>query len=167
MKLHTIFWYPTTILTGILAGYMVSNSIMLCRFFNWYITSGNEALLHQTYTVFRLEHSPQVPYNIPIYVALLVGILWTILSFIIKRDRIVAIIAGLSTLWVGIIFTGISLDEAESAVLSGVANDSVTRHYLNVNVPAHTIFAIIYIVSLFLLLMSGRRAKKQISKEKV
>lgn len=160
IKLHSIFWYPTVILTGVLAGFMVSHAIMLGRFFNWYISSGNEELLHRTYTVFRLESSPQVTYDIPLYLALVVGILWTVLSFLIRKDRIVAFIAGLSTLWTGFIFTATGLGEAEDAVLSGMADAAVTRHYLNINLPIHSLFAVIYLVSLFLLLWSGRRAKK-------
>src|SRR5689334_1985136 len=40
-----VFWCLTTMLTGVLAGYMVSHSIMLGRFFNWYLETGNTDLL--------------------------------------------------------------------------------------------------------------------------
>lgn len=160
-KLHSAFWYPTTVLTGILAGFMVSHAIMLGRFFNWYILSGNEELLHQTYTVFRLESSPQVPYDIPLFLALLSGVIWTILCFIVKKDRIVALTAGLSTFWVGFIFFASNLGEAEDAVLSNTASAALTQHYLTVNIPVHTLFAAIYLVSFILLLWSARRRKME------
>jgi hypothetical protein len=59
-KLFWIFWCSTTMLTGILAGFLVSHSIMLGRFFQWFMESGNENLLHQTYTVFRAASSPHI-----------------------------------------------------------------------------------------------------------
>ncbi len=160
-RLHTIFWYATTILTGVLAGFMVSHAIMLGRFFNWFITSGNEGLLHNTYTAFRLEYSPQVLYNIPLYLALVSGAIWTIVTFVLKKERIVALTAGLSTLWVGFIFYATNLGKAEEAVLTGAADPVLTQHYLSVNIPLHALFAAIYLISFALLLWAGRRAKRQ------
>lgn len=160
IKLHTFIWYPLTILTGMLAGFMVSHSIMLGRFFNWYITSGNEDLLRETFTVFRAQSNAKAMYDIPLYVAFILGIIWTIVSFVIKKDRIIALIAGLSTLWVGMIFMISDLDEAEEAVLSSAGNADLTQLFLNINIPTHMAFAVIYLVSFTLLLWNGMRAKK-------
>jgi len=62
-KLYWIFWCSTTMLTGILAGFMISHSIMFGRFFTWFVESGNIDLLRSTYTVFRKAASPQILYN--------------------------------------------------------------------------------------------------------
>ena len=151
-KLFWVFWCSTTILTGILAGYMVSHSIMLGRFFQWFIESGNENLLHQTYTVFRAGSHPHVAHNIPLYMAFVSGIIWTVLAFIARRDRIIAVTAGLSTLWVGMIFFISDLAEAEEAVLTGMADSRLTQLYTSINLPLHTLFASMYVVSFFLML---------------
>ena len=152
-KLFWVFWCSTTILTGVLAGFLVSHSIMLGRFFQWFIESGNEKLLHQTYTVFRAASNPHVMYNIPLYLALVSGIIWTVLAFIVRRDRIIAVIAGLSTLWVGTIFFISDLAEAEEAVMTGIGDARLTQLYTSINLPLHTLFAAIYVVSFFLLLL--------------
>jgi hypothetical protein len=154
-KLFWAFWCSTTILTGILAGFMVSHSIMLGRFFTWYIESDNVELLRQTFTVFRKSSNPppQVVYNVPLYLAFVSGVIWTVLAFVLKRDRTIATIAGLSTFWVGNIFFISDLDEAEGAVLSGSANASMTQFFASINLPIHTCFALIYGVSLLLLLL--------------
>ena len=152
-KLFWVFWCSTTILTGILAGFLVSHSIMLGRFFQWFIESGNENLLHQTYTVFRVASNAHVVYNIPLYLAFVSGIIWTVLAFIVRRDRIIAVTAGLSTLWVGMIFFISDLHEAEEAVLTGMADARLTQLYTSINLPVHTLFAAMYVVSLFLLLL--------------
>jgi hypothetical protein len=152
-KLFWVFWCSTTMLTGILAGFLVSHSIMLGRFFQWFIESGNEDLLHQTYTVFRAANNPHVVYNIPLWLAFVSGIIWTVLAFIIRRDRIIAVTAGLSTVWVGTIFFISNLGEAEEAVLTGTADAGLTQLYAAINLPVHTLFAAIYVVSLFLLLL--------------
>jgi hypothetical protein len=167
-KLFWAFWCSTTILTGILAGFMISHSIMLGRFFTWYIESGNVELLRQTFTVFRETSSPppQVVYNVPLYLAFVSGVVWTVLAFVLKRDRIIAMIAGLSTFWVGNIFFISDLDEAEEAVLSGSADASMTQFFASINLPIHTCFAAIYVVSLLLLLLvalKGRWAEAHIT----
>jgi hypothetical protein len=153
-KLFWLFWCSTTILTGILAGYMISHSIMLGRFFSWIVDSGNMDLLRKTFTVFRevSKPDPNRLYDIPLYLALASGVVWIVLAFLLKRDRIIALIAGLSTLWVGAIFAISDLDEAEEAVLSGIADERMARYFSTINVPIHALFALIYVVSLLLLL---------------
>ena len=152
-KLFWVFWCSTTILTGILAGFLVSHAIMLGRFFQWFIESGNENLLHQTYTVFRAASNPHIAYNIPLLLAFISGIVWTVFSFIARRDRIIAVTAGLSTVWVSAIFFGTNFAEAEEAVMTATADPSLTQLYTALNLPIHTLFAAMYIVSLFLLLL--------------
>ena len=152
-KLFWVFWCSTTILTGILAGFLISHAIMLGRFFQWFMESGNEELLHQTYTVFRAASSPHIAYNIPLYLSFISGIIWTVLAFIARRDRIIAVTAGLSTVWVGAIFFLTDFGEAEEAVLTATADARLTQLYTALNLPLHTLFAAMYIVSLFLLLL--------------
>lgn len=155
------FWCATTILTGILAGYMVSHSLMLGRFFSWYVETGHMDLLRQTFAVFKTTNhpDPNTYYMIPLYLAFASGIIWTALAFILKRDRIIALIAGLSTFWVGNLFFISHIDEAEEAVLSGAADDRMAQFFLSINVPIHALFALIYVVSLFLLLLVALRGQ--------
>jgi hypothetical protein len=152
-KLFWVFWCSTTILTGILAGFLVSHAIMFGRFLQWFMESGNETLLHQTYTVFRAASSPHIAYNIPLSLAFVSGIIWTVLAFIVKRDRIIAVTAGLSTVWVSMIFFISDFGEAEEAMMTATADARLTQLYTSLNLPIHTLFAAMYVVSLFLLLL--------------
>ena len=152
-KLYWIFWCSTTVFTGISAGMMIAHTLQLGRFFTWLIESGNEDLLHQTFTVFRQTNRIQdMSYDSLLYLALVSGIIWIVLAFILKRERIIAIIAGLSTVWVGAIFSISDIDEAEEAVLSGTADAGLTQLFVSINVPVHTCFAVIYTVCFILLL---------------
>ena len=161
-RLFWIFWCSTTILTGILAGFMISHSIMFGRFFTWFIESGNADLLRSTYSVFREASSPQVLYYIPIYLALASGIIWVVLAFLMKRDRIIAIIAGLSTIWVGAIFMGTGFGELEEAVMSGIADETTMQSFVSLNLPIHICNAIIYGVSFLLLLVVALKKEKRL-----
>jgi len=153
-KLYWILWCSTTIFTGILAGFMISHILQLGRFFTWLIESGNQDLLHQTFTIFRQTNRIQdMSYDSFLYLSLVSGIIWIVLAFILKKERVIAIIAGLSTLWTGLIFNISDIDEAEEAVLSGTADASLTQLFVSINVPVHTCFAIIYTVSFLLLLI--------------
>ena len=162
-KLYWIFWCSTTILTGILAGFMISHILQLGRFFTWLIESGNEDLLHQTFTIFRQTNRIQdMSYDSFLYLSLASGIIWIVLAFILKRERVIAIIAGLSTLWTGLIFNISDIDEAEEAVLSGTADASLTQLFVSINVPVHTCFAVIYTVCFILLLYVALKRIKSI-----
>lgn len=152
-KLFWIFWCSTTMLTGVLAGFLLSHAIMLGRFFQWFMDSGNENLLHQTYTVFRAASNPHIAYNTPLYLAFISGIVWAVFAFIVKRDRIIAVTAGLSTVWVSVIFFCTNFGEAEEAVMTATADATLTQLYTTLNLPLHTLFAAMYVVSLFLLLL--------------
>ncbi|MFC1928839.1 hypothetical protein ACFLXK_04465 [Chloroflexota bacterium] len=162
--LFWIFWCSTTISTGILAGFLTSHAIMFGRFQTWFIESGNVDLLHKTYTVFREASSPQVLYDSFFYLALVSGIIWTVLAFLIRKGRIIAMIAGLSTLWVSIVFFATRFGRAEDEVLTGIADAEMTQLFVTLNVPIHTCFAIFYIVSLFLLLVVALNNNRQLNK---
>ena len=162
--LFWIFWCSTTILTGILAGFLTSHAIMFGRFQTWFIESGNVDLLHKTFTVFREASSPQILYDSFFYLALASGIIWTVLAFLIKRDRIIAMIAGLSTLWVSIVFFATRFGRAEDEVLTGIADAEMTQLFVTLNVPIHTCFAVFYIVSLFLLLVVALNNNRELNK---
>ena len=159
-RLFWIFWCSTTMLTGILAGFLTSHAIMFGRFQTWFIESGNVDLLHKTFTVFREAYSPQVLYDSFFYLALGSGVLWTVLAFLMKKDRIIAVIAGLSTLWVSIAFFATNFGSAEDEVLMGIADERMTRLFVSLNVPIHTYFAIFYVLSLFLLLIVALKNKQ-------
>lgn len=155
-KLYWGFWCSTTILTGILAGFMISHSLILGPFFTWFIESGNVDLLQSTFSVYRTSSSASLLhslYYMPLLLALISGAIWTVLSFLLKRDRIIAVIAGLSTFWVSIIFLGTGFGEVEEAAMSGIADETTMQLFASLNLPIHTSFAIIYTVSFLLLLI--------------
>lgn len=152
-RLYWPLWVITTMLTGVLSGYMVSHSIMFGRFFNWYIESDNLELLRQTYTTFRAGSDAYKIYDIPILLHLIAGTAFVLLAFVLKRHRIITVLAGLSTGWVGAIFIGMDVGEAEDAVLTSTADSETVQYFLSINIPAHSSFAVIYLASLFLLLL--------------
>ena len=159
-RAHRIFWFAITILTGILAGFLSSHSVMLGRYFSWLIESGNNQVFTDTFSVFREATHANVHYNLFLWAALATGIIWTILCFIVKKSRVTALIAGLSSLWVGFVFFASGFSAAEEAVATGTADEAVRQFFVSWNIPMHTSFAVFYTVSLFLLLLSGFRTIK-------
>ncbi|MFX1452956.1 MAG: hypothetical protein ACFFCM_19120 [Promethearchaeota archaeon] len=159
-KLFWIFWFATTIYTGILCGFMISHSLILGRYFSWSVATGHSL---SNFTAFRNSSDYPIYYGLYysfLYIHLLLGVIWTILTFLSKRERIekiIAIVAGLSSLWVGLIFSISDIDEAEEAVMSGTADASMKALFVAINVPAHTSFAIIYFIGFFLLLVIAYR----------
>jgi len=156
-RFHWILWFILTMLTGILAGFLTSHSIMLGRYFTWLIETGNYNVFTDTFAVFRAATRANVHYNLFLWASFLVGILWTILSFILKRGRITALVAGLSSFWVSIVFFASNFSDAEAAVSSGIAAESVRQFFVSWNLPMHRSFAVFYILCFLLLLLYGTK----------
>ena len=154
-QLHRLLWFAITLLTGILAGFLTSHSVMLGRYFTWLIESDNYQVFTDTFSVFREATRANVHYNLFLWLSLIIGVFWAVLCFIIKQDQIVALIAGLSSFWVGGVFFASGFSDAEEAVAMGVANEAVRQFFVSWNIPMHTSFAIFYTFCFLLLLLSG------------
>jgi len=156
-RIDRVLWFAITMLTGILAGFLISHRVMLGRYFTWLIESGNYQVFTDTFSVFRQATRANVHYNFFLWASLAVGTIWTISSFVIKKNRIIALIAGLSSLWVGCVFFSSGFSEAEEAVAKGMADEAVRQFFVSWNLPMHTAFAAFYTFCFFLLLLSGFR----------
>jgi hypothetical protein len=153
-------WCGLTIVTGILAGFMISQSLMLGPFFTWFVESDNTNLMRETYSVYRAGGTFALRYTLyylPLLLSLIFGGIWTVLAFLRKTDRIIAVIAGLSTYWVSALFIGTGFMSVEEATMKGLADDATFQRFASLNVPLHSTFAIIYSVSLVLLLVVAIR----------
>ena len=157
-RVHRILWFAVTMVTGILAGFLTSHSVMLGRYFTWLIESGNYQVFRDTFSVFRQATHANVYYNLFLWISLAIGIIYTVVSFILRKSRLTAVIAGFSSFWTGVVFFVSGFSDAEAAVASGVADEAVRQFFVSWNVPMHTSFAIFYILCLFLLLLSGFKA---------
>ena len=160
-RAYWILWFAITMITGILAGFLVSHSIMLGRYFTWLIESGNNHVFVDTFSVFRETTRANVHYNLFLWISLAIGILWTSACFIIRKSRITAVVAGLSSLWVGCVFFASDFAAAEAAVASGTAGEAVRQFFVSWNIPMHASFAVFYTVCFLLLLLSGFRERRR------
>ena len=155
-KLYWGLWCSTTVLVGILTGYFIAHSLLLGQFFSWSIESGKVGLLRQTYSVFRQTPGYSLLYGLyytPILLSLVSGGIWTVLAFVMRRDRVISFFAGLPTYFMSAIFMATGFSSTENAVMSGVANEATNQLFALENVPIHTSFAIIHAVSFLLLLV--------------
>jgi len=141
-------WGATTMLNGIVAGHMVSHSVMLGQFFNWFIQTGNLDLLHRTYSVFRASGTAHLVYDTPFYLHLAAGTVLAALALVVRRHRLISVLAGMSTLWAATIFHVTDLDGAEDSVLTGTADAATIRYYLDINIPVHAALALIYLLAM-------------------
>ena len=154
-KLYWVFWFLVTISIGILAGFLTSHSIMLGRFFSWLLENNHNVVFTDYFSVFRAETNANVYYNLFLWFGLIAGIGFTIMCFIKKKTRIVALIAGMSTFWVSVMFFNWDFSKIEEAVSTGAADAATIEKFLSWNLPIHTSFACLYIVSFIILLIAG------------
>jgi len=156
-RIQRVLWFVITMLTGILAGFLTSHSVMLGRYFTWLIESGNYRIFTDTFSVFRAATQANVHYNLFLWASLFIGIIWTIICFLVKKNRIIALIAGLSSFWVGCVFFASGFSDAEEAVSMGVASEAVRQFFVSWNIPMHVSFAVFYNLCFLLLLLAGGR----------
>jgi len=155
--IHRTLWFTTTALTGVLAGFLISHCLILGRFFNWMLAAGDDAFFSDIFAPFRTATRANVHYNAVLWLSLLVGLLWLVSSFVLQRDRILALTAGLSSFWVGAVFFASGFAEAEEAVCSGVADQALRALYSALNLPLHRGFAVAYSLAFLVLLWAGSR----------
>lgn len=165
-KSYIVFWFIITILTGILAGFLTSHSIMLGRYFTWLVDTGNYNVFVDSFSVFRQATKAYIFYNSFFVMSLIAGIIWTVFCFISRKNRIIGLIAGLSSLWVGTVFYASGFAGSEAAVCSGTADEAVRDFYAMLNIPIHSSFAVFYLLCFFLLLASGIRQNRDDNKLK-
>jgi len=163
LRIYRIVWFGVTICTGMLAGFLTSHSVMLGRYFSWLITSDNYQVFTDTFSLFREATRANAHYNILLWVSLSAGIIWTVFCFILRKNRVTALIAGLSSFWVGAVFFASGFSSAEEAVAKGLADSTVQQFFVSWNIPMHTSFAVFYAVCFFLLLLSGISTKNRIT----
>ena len=154
-RVYWVLWFALTMITGILAGFLVSHSVMLGRYFTWLIESGNNGVFVDTFSVFRETTRANVHYNLFLWISLAVGVVWAIVCFIVRKTRVVAVIAGLSSFWVGGVFFASGFADAEALVTTGMAGEAVRQFFVSWNIPMHASFAAFYALCFFLLLLSG------------
>ena len=159
-RIHWILWLIITLLTGILAGFLISHSVMLGRYFTWLIESGNYQVFADTFSVFREATHANVHYNLFLWASLVTGTIWAIFCFVVKKDRVVALIAGLSSFWVGSVFFASGFAGAETAVATGMADEAVRQFFVAWNIPMHRSFAVFYTLCFLLLLLAGGRGAR-------
>ena len=155
-------WFVVTLATGILSGFLVSHSIMLGSFFTWLIESGHEQVFTEYFSKFRTATHANVHYNYMLYIGLFAGVFWIVSCFLSRRSRIVSVTAGFSTFWVGSIFFATEFAAIEEAVSTGTADAATLQSFINLNLPLHITFAVIYTLSFAVLLWTGftqRRAQ--------
>ena len=158
--MQRVLWFAVTLLTGILAGFLVSHSVMLGRYFTWLIKSGHYEVFTGTFSVFRLATRANVHYNLFLWVHLVLGILWAASCFIVRSRRIVALAAGLSSFWVGSVFFATGFASAEQAVASGMADAATRSFFAAWNLPLHASFAVFYTACFLLLLLAGTARRR-------
>lgn len=82
------------------------------------------------------------------------------MAFVLKRDRVISIFAGLPTYFISAIFFATGFSKVEELVMSGIADNATNQLFALENVPLHTSFAVIHTISFVLLLVIALRKIK-------
>ena len=163
-RIRRVAWYATTLTTGLLAGFLVSHSLMLGRFFSWLIESEKLPVLEDAFAPFRQATGANAHYDAFFWAALPAGACWTLLCFVVGKDRAVALVAGLSSFWAGAVFFASGFSDAEKAVVTGLADAATRQFFVAWNLPLHAGLARYFSLSLLLLLFTGCRDARSIQR---
>jgi hypothetical protein len=150
-------WLLATATTGIVAGFFLGHALLLGRFLDWMLASGNPALLPSTYPVFRAS-AGRVALDVYYAVAglqVLAGLAFLAVALATRRQRAMAAIAALGSVGWPLVHYGSGFGAVEAAVLRSTvpAAPETVRTFLSVNLPIHMFHALALTLALVALLM--------------
>lgn len=134
-----------TLLLAMLCGYFTAHSIVLGRWFDWFLTEGKHQELAEHYGTFRRARNPVPLYMAGFIVQFVCGIVMAAVGF--GTDiPIMALIAAVVAfaLMVGLHMAS-GFSRVESAIMSGETQDTTAvARFLRLNQPVHLLDALIY-----------------------
>jgi hypothetical protein len=158
-------WLLATAATGIVAGFFLGHALILGRFLDWMLGTGNPTLLPTTYPVFRASAGRA---GLDVFYALaglqvLAGLAFLLGALQARLHRIPALIAGLASVGWPALHYGSGFGRLEAAVLRSTAPAApeVVHAFLAWNVPIHVAHAVLLTAALVALLsvpLSARRS---------
>lgn len=150
-------WLLATATTGIVAGFFLGHALLLGRFLDWMLATGNPGLLPSTYPVFRAT-AGRVALEIYYGVAglqVLSGLAFLAVALATRRQRAMAAIAALGSILWPVVHYGSGFAAVEAAVLRSTtpAPPETVRAFLSGNLTIHTFHAVALTLALVALLM--------------
>jgi hypothetical protein len=148
-------WFVLTVLTGITAGFLVSQFLIFGRLLSWILSIGKVVTLTQGVGVFRGINRPGMRTYFAICVLqALVGIGFLVVAVLTQRHvALASVAAAAGPLWLFLHYIS-GLARSERATLRNpiALAAQLADHYRRWNVPLHALFAFLLVIALALLL---------------
>ncbi|OGK96574.1 MAG: hypothetical protein A3E31_17095 [Candidatus Rokubacteria bacterium RIFCSPHIGHO2_12_FULL_73_22] len=146
-------WLAASVLTGVVAGFMLGHALILARFLDWLLASG---LLARTYPVFRgsAGRAGLDAYYAVAGLQVLAVLAFAAVALAARRHRAAAVVAAVAgALWVVVHYAS-GFGALEAAVLQGAAEApaEVAARFRAWNAPIHLVHAGTLLVALLALL---------------
>jgi hypothetical protein len=142
-RLYWPCWVFATILTGIVAGFMLGHALILARFLDWLLASGTPALGLQ-YPAFRATagRGGLAAYYAVCGLQVIAVFGFFALAVLARRARGVAAVAAVGGLWVVVHYaSGFGALEAKVLKATGEVDRVTVSRFLGLNVPIHFVHA--------------------------
>jgi hypothetical protein len=131
-------------LLAMLCGYFVSHSIVLGRFFQWFIDSGNYELLGRTYSVFREQGMPVAPYLAGFLLQFALAVVMALIAWRLRRNTGLALLLVLPLPAMLAVHFLSGYEAVEDVTHLGKATASQLAVYSSLNLTVHWLYALIY-----------------------
>lgn len=163
-RLYWPSWFLATLLTGIVAGFMLGHALILARFLDWLVLSATPTL-SQAYPTFRRStgRSGLDAYYVLAGLQVACTSAFLLVSLVARRHRVAALVAGVAgALWIVVHYAS-GFGALEASVLRSASKipREVVGRFVGWNTPIHFFHAATLTVALGALLSVPLAARRR------
>jgi|GEM_PF-1444912 len=153
MEAHDILWFIAVFTTGIAAGAMTADFLLVGRFLNWFFTTGNIEMFRKSYPVFLKTKKAGLVFDSVFPIAIFAGIA-DLLFLVLNGHATVMTIGAVALQWVFLLaFYGTGFAGLEKRLFGGgEISQEDARRFLKLNMPVLAVMAALLVGSFALLL---------------
>ncbi len=151
MDTGSLLWFLAVMTTGLAAGQMLGEFLLLGRFQSWFFETGNSEMFNQTYGQFRRTKRPDRIFNAVYGIAILAGLAYLVFLLFIGKLHLLPVLAIVMQGLFLLIFYGSGFAGIEKAVFGGDTSKDLAKKFRSMNVPSLGIYALLWCASFGLL----------------
>ncbi|MBI4767578.1 MAG: hypothetical protein HY787_23780 [Deltaproteobacteria bacterium] len=148
MDTESLLWFLAVLTTGLAAGEMLGEFLLLGRFQSWFFETGNSEMFDQTYLLFRRTKRPDRIFNAVYLIAILVGLAYLVFLLFRGRLELLPVLAVVMQWLFLLVFYGSGFARIEHALFEGGSSKDLADKFRSMNVPSLGIYALLWAASL-------------------
>jgi len=151
MDTGSLLWLLSVITTGLAAGAMLGEFLLLGPFQSWFFETGNSEMFRKSYVQFRKTRRSARIFNAVYIIALLAGIAYLVFLLVSGKIAVLPVVAIVLQWLFLLVFYGSGFASLEHKIFVGNISKELTDKFRSMNVPSLGIYALLWCASFCIL----------------